>query len=198
MRAFIERNAIALLSNHFVPIEPASAGWLGNDSPRVEIRKSSLWNLNHVGQQYDPRFLDELESAVELTVSQGDKQPTTYKRELNKKSCKHRYLQEMLDEIVSPFDTDERLVVSDAYGDGGTSPLFLRLLRAASNQCVEGNAMVSRYAIWANTVRDSISTALHLIENGQKEDGYRLLKAAHNSLSAFSEIQKHFDPLVNL
>ena len=67
LRAFIERNAIALLSNRFVPIEPASAGWLGNHSPRGEIRKSRLWNLNHVGQKYDPRFLDELEAAVERT-----------------------------------------------------------------------------------------------------------------------------------
>jgi hypothetical protein len=198
LRAFIKRNAIALLSNRFVSIEPASAGWLGNHSPRDKIRKSSLWNLNHVGQQHDPRFLDELEAAIERTVRQADKQPTDHELELKKQGHNHRYLQEKLDEIVSPFDTDERLVVSDAYGDGGTSPLFLRLLRTASNQCVEGNATVSRYAIWANTVRDSISTALRLIENGQKEDGYRLLRAAHNSLSAFSEIQKHFDPLVTL
>lgn len=198
LRAFIERNSIALLSNRFVPFESASAGWLGSHSPRKEIRQSRLWNLNHVDLTYDPRFLDDLEAAVERTVRQADKQPTNSGLLLNKKNQTHKNLQHLLDEIVSPFNTDERLVVSDAYEDGGTSPLFLRLLRAASNQCVEGEATLSRYAIWANTVRDSISTALRLIENGQKDDGYRLLNAAHNSLSAFSEIQKHFDPLVKL
>lgn len=72
LRAFIERNAISLLSNRFIPIEPASAGWLGNNSPRDGIRKSSLWNLNHVDQAYDPRFLDFLEEAVERTVKKAD------------------------------------------------------------------------------------------------------------------------------
>lgn len=63
-RALIERNAIALLSNHFAPIEPASTEWLGHHSPRDDIRCSSLWNLRHVDETYDPRFLDDLETAV--------------------------------------------------------------------------------------------------------------------------------------
>jgi hypothetical protein len=67
MRALIERNAIALLSNRLAPIESASAGWLGHHSPRDQIRRSNLWNLNHVDQTYDPRFLDDLEGAVERT-----------------------------------------------------------------------------------------------------------------------------------
>src|SRR5882672_7431786 len=33
-RSFIERNAIALLSNRFAPIDRASSGWLGRFSPR--------------------------------------------------------------------------------------------------------------------------------------------------------------------
>jgi hypothetical protein len=85
-------------------------------------------------------------------------------------------------------------VVSSAYGDGGTTMLFSRLKRAAMNQCDDGDATVSRYAIWANTVRDHISAAIHLIENGEKEKGCRLLIPAHNSMSAFSEIQKQLDP----
>jgi len=63
-RALIERNAIALLSNHLTPIEPASTGWLGHHSPRHDIRQSSLWNLKHVDETYDPQFLDDLATAV--------------------------------------------------------------------------------------------------------------------------------------
>jgi len=103
-------------------------------------------------------------------------------------------LDQMLNEIASKYETDERLVVSSAYGDGGTNLLFPRLMRAASNQCCDGDATVSRYAIWANTVRDHISAAIRLIDSGDKEEGFRLLTVAHNSLSAFSEIQKQFDP----
>ena len=71
IRAFIERNAIALLSNRLAPIEPASAGWLGHHSPKDAIRRSNLWNLNYVDQTYDPHFLDQLESAVERTRQQS-------------------------------------------------------------------------------------------------------------------------------
>jgi hypothetical protein len=69
MRARIEQNAIALLSNQCVPLEAATADWLGHHSPRLEIRQSSLWNLNHVRQPYDPRFLDDLKIAVESTTN---------------------------------------------------------------------------------------------------------------------------------
>jgi hypothetical protein len=100
---------------------------------------------------------------------------------------------EMLSKIQLQFDTDEKLVTGSAYGDGGTNNLFPRLIRAAMNQCCNGEATVSRYAIWANTVRDHISSAIRLIENGENKEGYRLLNAAHNSLGAFSEIQKQLD-----
>ena len=68
VRALIERNAIALLSNQFAPIEPASEAWLGRHSLRDYIRRSNLWNVNHVDETYDPRFLDNLEAAVQRTV----------------------------------------------------------------------------------------------------------------------------------
>jgi hypothetical protein len=71
VRALIERSAIALLSNRFSPIEPAGAGWLGNHSPRDDIRRSSLWNLKHVDQTYDPGFFEDLEAAVERTGKQS-------------------------------------------------------------------------------------------------------------------------------
>lgn len=67
-RAFIERNAIALLSNKLAPRDPPSREWLGRCSPREDIRNSGLWNLKHVHEQYDPMFLDVLEIAVEQTL----------------------------------------------------------------------------------------------------------------------------------
>jgi hypothetical protein len=67
IRAFIERNAIALLSNRLSPIVSASSGWLGQYSPRNEIRASLLWNLKHVDETYDPEFLGVLQEAVDRT-----------------------------------------------------------------------------------------------------------------------------------
>lgn len=68
-RAYIERNTIALASNYQKgSLDQRSEGWLGNDSPRREINESGLWNINHVGEQYDPAFLDRLKTAVETTT----------------------------------------------------------------------------------------------------------------------------------
>jgi hypothetical protein len=63
-RAYIERNAIALLSNGLEPLDPPSDGWLGLCSPRAAIRRSGLWNLNHVDERYDSAFLDALAEFV--------------------------------------------------------------------------------------------------------------------------------------
>ena len=63
-RAYIERNSIALLSRILNPLDPPSEGWLGLVSPRDAIRRSGLWNLNHVSEHYDPHFLDVLETFV--------------------------------------------------------------------------------------------------------------------------------------
>ncbi len=67
-RAFIERNAIALLSNHTKPLDQPSPEWLGRFSIREEIRASGLWNLNYVGDAYDPTFLDIIAHAAERTA----------------------------------------------------------------------------------------------------------------------------------
>lgn len=68
-RAFVERNAIALLSNHLDPFDRASPSWLGLQSPHREIRASGLWNLDYVDATYDDTFLDLLENFVTLTCS---------------------------------------------------------------------------------------------------------------------------------
>ena len=72
-RSFIERNAIALLSNRFAPIDSASSGWLGRFSPRREIRDSALWNVNYVAEVCDSSFLDRLESLVTITCQEASR-----------------------------------------------------------------------------------------------------------------------------
>lgn len=67
-RAYIEQNAIALVSNYESKlIDPRSDDWLGKHSPSRKIRHSGLWNVNHTDEAYDPAFLQRLELAVEET-----------------------------------------------------------------------------------------------------------------------------------
>jgi hypothetical protein len=70
-RAIIEQNAIALLSNRLDPCEPASMTWLGRCSLADEIRRSGLWNVQHVGVAYDAGFFGLLERAVDRTLGEG-------------------------------------------------------------------------------------------------------------------------------
>jgi len=69
VRAYIERNSIALLSNFRkageTQIDPPSPGWLGSFCCKDKIRSSGLWNSNHVDEDYDPRFLSTLSELVE-------------------------------------------------------------------------------------------------------------------------------------
>jgi len=91
---------------------------------------------------------------------------------------------------IQRYDNDRELLASGAFRDGGTMMLFPRLERAALNQFDDGESTVSRYAIWANTVRDYIRAAM----SAPEDERQRLLTHAANSLSAFSEIQSLFDP----
>lgn len=64
-RAYIERNAIALVSNFGKEsTEPRDGGWLGHHSPVTDIKQSGLWNINHVEEEYEPEFLDSLEGYI--------------------------------------------------------------------------------------------------------------------------------------
>ena len=64
-RGTIERNSIALLSNYSEPApDQPSAGWLGYYSGRDRVRRSGLWNNNHVDEAYDPEFLNLLHDLV--------------------------------------------------------------------------------------------------------------------------------------
>ncbi len=62
LRGRIECNAIALLSNyHKPPADAPSPRWLGRHCDRLKVRCSGLWNQNHIDEDYDPGFLDEME-----------------------------------------------------------------------------------------------------------------------------------------
>ena len=68
LRGFIERNSIALLSNYEKePLDAPSSGWLGRHCERERVRKSGVWNSNHVDEGYDRGFLDTLERLVDET-----------------------------------------------------------------------------------------------------------------------------------
>jgi len=99
-----------------------------------------------------------------------------------------------LAEIVEQCDQRE-LRISTAYGDGGSDPLWRRFSRSALNQGSGGPATLSRYAIWANTVRDNIVKGMEAMESGDTELGRSHLIRAANSLSAFCDVQAYFDPL---
>jgi hypothetical protein len=58
-RGYIERNSIGLLSNSDrTPLDPPSKRWLGHSCNRERVRKSGLWNQNHVDEGYERTFLD--------------------------------------------------------------------------------------------------------------------------------------------
>ena len=66
LRGVVERNSIALLSNfHQETLDPPSGTWLGNFCDRERVRRSGLWNSNHVDESYDPAFLGQLETLIE-------------------------------------------------------------------------------------------------------------------------------------
>ncbi len=71
-RGYIERNAIALLSGYNrLCVDPPSDDWLGLHCPREKVRRSGLWNQEHVKDDYDPAFLPELENLVTRQVGEG-------------------------------------------------------------------------------------------------------------------------------
>ncbi len=65
-RGVLMANAVRLLGGARTrALDPPSKGWLGHDADSRTIRQSGLWNAKHVGEPYDPRFLDLLETYVE-------------------------------------------------------------------------------------------------------------------------------------
>jgi 5'-3' exonuclease len=68
-RAYIERNAIAILSKVGSRVDVPSATWLGRSSTHPSIRKSGLWNVNYVDEPgWDPQFLEVFDYYARATV----------------------------------------------------------------------------------------------------------------------------------
>jgi hypothetical protein len=74
VRAYIERNAIGLLSR-ISPLgltaDPPSSNWLGSRCQNQTVRESGLWNVKHTECRYDRSFLTCLEKYVDETVAGG-------------------------------------------------------------------------------------------------------------------------------
>lgn len=70
-RAYLERNAIGLLSRAGFLTSKASDTWLGRISDDWRISGTGLWNLDHVFLRPDPRFLDVLSRYVDVTLGRA-------------------------------------------------------------------------------------------------------------------------------
>lgn len=101
-------------------------------------------------------------------------------------------IEQDINTIIERYQTSS-LLLSEAYPDGGTDPLWPRMHRAALNQLDDEDATLSRYGIWANTVRDNIIAAMDALDDTGAEEARHYLIRAANSLSAFSDLQKLFD-----
>lgn len=67
-RAYLERNLIALLSNYDrESIDSRDSSWLGKHSSSEAIRRSGLWNVDHVSEDYEPSFLHTFDNQIEET-----------------------------------------------------------------------------------------------------------------------------------
>ena len=77
LRGYIERNAIALLSNfpharnsdiNDKSIDEPSSEWLGRWVRSDKLVQSGLWNSNHVDEIYDEKFLDILQQHINQMI----------------------------------------------------------------------------------------------------------------------------------
>lgn len=79
-RAYLERNAIGLLSRMGLLTPGVRSSWLGRQSPDWRIAASGLWNLNHLFLRPDDDFLDRLERAVDRTTGSKSAIPAGVER----------------------------------------------------------------------------------------------------------------------
>ena len=104
-------------------------------------------------------------------------------------------LELVISRIIEKYKSSSHFNISKRYEGAGSGLPFPRLNRAAIDQiCEDRDAVFSRYAIWANTVRDYIVKASEKLDRDPQE-ATNLLKVAVNNLSAFSEIQSEIDSL---
>lgn len=72
-RAYIERNAIGLLSRISLLRGIGKGDWLGRYSADWRISVSGLWNLNHVFIRPDLDFINRFEAAVNATIGSPER-----------------------------------------------------------------------------------------------------------------------------
>jgi hypothetical protein len=105
-----------------------------------------------------------------------------------------------IDIILERFDDDRsipNLHAYESYAADQGGPLNLRLRAGALDQ-IEGDlGAIPRYAIWAETVRGNLLSAEADVAVGNVTDEtLQRLRRCINTLSAFSEIQRIFDPVI--
>ena len=103
---------------------------------------------------------------------------------------KERLLHESLRGVLEHAERATVLLEDRPFGDGGTTMLFPRLQRAASNQVEGGTATISRYGIWAMTGRDHLAAAIEHMDAGRIDEARALLVHVANSFTAFAGVQR--------
>ncbi|MEW6655175.1 MAG: hypothetical protein AB1394_17135 [Bacteroidota bacterium] len=96
-----------------------------------------------------------------------------------------------IQKIIEKYNVPE-IKISKTYMDGGIEALWPRFERAVMNQLESNPNSISRYAIWANTVRDNILESIKFAKEGNTDKSNVFLTKAINSLSAFAEVQSLF------
>ncbi|WP_312622172.1 hypothetical protein [Haloarcula sp. 1CSR25-25] len=66
-RATIEASTIAMVSHYRRTANPADLDWLGYHSPKPEIYRSGLWNIQHISELFDPSVISLLDEYVDET-----------------------------------------------------------------------------------------------------------------------------------
>jgi hypothetical protein len=70
LRGYLERNTISLLSNYRrASLDLPSIDWLGRFSNRERVRRSGLWNSNHVDEPYAPDLVDVFRQQMEIATT---------------------------------------------------------------------------------------------------------------------------------
>ncbi|MBT3825771.1 MAG: hypothetical protein HOF96_12435 [Candidatus Marinimicrobia bacterium] len=100
---------------------------------------------------------------------------------------------EVLDKIIDGFNSEDEFRITNVFLDGGVVSPFGRLKRAALNQSSDESASLSRYGIWASTVRDNLIEVDRMIASGNLLEAKKTLCRSANSVAAFAEIQGHFE-----
>lgn len=104
-----------------------------------------------------------------------------------------------IEAITESFDESGRVLPCQCWEVQGPLPAKdnvmtqTRLLRAAADQCCSDASTLSRYQIWAETLRGALMSVIDDVDRGQSDEHTRRnLVRVTNSIAAFCEIQRLF------